>query len=422
MQLNHTIRALRGRIFFTRTLFTGGLVVASLLAVWASPIALRAQGLFSPAYIVNGDAVTYFELDQRIRFMELLRLPGNPEKVAPEELIKDRLKLAAMREVGIEANEEDVVAGMEEFAKRVNLSLEEFVKALEQEGVSRETLHDFVAMQRGWGTYVASRFLGQARPSDAEIDRALSLGDRGGGLQVLLSEIIIPVTPQTFDAVSAEADRIALSETFEAFSAEAARFSATDSRNNGGRLDWLAINNLPPALQPQIMALTPGEVTSPIPVPNAIALFQMRDIRETAPPTPRYSEIEYAILYLGGGRSPETLAQAQRIAQDSDTCNDLYTQALGQPPEVLFRESRAPGKIPQDVALELAHLDKGEISTSLTTRDGKLMLLMLCDRKAYVSDEELREQVAVGLTNQRLGALSESFLAQKLAEAHIVEK
>ncbi len=411
MQLKNRLSALRA---FRRVLLTLGLVSAL-----SAPVA--AQGLFSPAYIVDADAVTYYELDQRILFMQVLRLPGNPEETAAEELINDRLKQAVLRDVGLEASPEAINEALDNFAQRANLKREEFIKALAQEGVDYETLRDYVKINIEWRDFISGQYLGQARPTPEEIDRALAL-EGNGGLRVLLSEIVIPVTPQNLQAVQAEADRIAGITSFEAFSAEAARFSATESRENGGRLDWMPISNLPPALRPVVLALKPGEVTSPLAIPNAVALFQMRDIQEGATPVPRHAEIEYAVLYIAGGRSAETLGHATYLRSVTDTCDDLYASALGHPHEVLFRESMAPSQIPRDIALELAKLDEGEISTALTSRDGRLMFVMLCSRAPVASDEEAREQVAISLTQQRLNALSDSLVAQLRADAHIVEK
>ena len=239
---------------------------------------------------------------------------------------------------------------------------------------------------------------------------------------MLLSEIIIPINPQNFDAAQAEAERIAQIRSYDEFSAAAAQFSATESRANGGRLDWMSINNLPPALRPVILGLSPGEVTSPLAIPNAIALFQMRDIAETTPPTPRYSEIEYAILYVAGGRSPESLEYVTRLRNNTDTCDDLYGAGFGRPKEALFRESLPPSQIPRDVSIELAKLDEGEVSTALTTRDGRLMFIMMCARSPVESDEEAREQVALALTQERLNSFSDNLIAQLRADAHIVEK
>ena len=82
-----TIRALRG------------LALATLTAL-AAPAALTAQSLFSPAITVNGDVISYYELDQRAQFLRLLGAPANPEELAREQLIEDRLKFQAAAEIG----------------------------------------------------------------------------------------------------------------------------------------------------------------------------------------------------------------------------------------------------------------------------------------------------------------------------------
>lgn len=402
----------------------GSLSALTVTAViYATPSETLAQGLFSPAIMVNQDVVTYFELEQREQFLRLLRAPGDPVVEARKELIKDRLKKPAMEEAGIEVANEDIEAGMEEFAARAKLSKEEFIKALGAGGVEPETFRDFVEVGIGWREYIRARFLSRARPTDAEIDRAIGREGGGGGLRILLSEIIIPVTPQTLESVEAEAERISKIGSTEGFAAEAARFSASETRDNGGRMEWLPINDLPPALRPLILALSPGEITAPIALPNAIALFQMRDIQETGAPNPSYATIEYAVYYIAGGRSPEALAYADNVKNHIHTCNDLYGIAKDLPAEVLERRSQKPSEIPRDIALELAKLDQGEISTTLTSAGGQqLVFLMLCGRTATVNEDASREDIAVALTQQRLTTLADSYLAQLQADAVIIEK
>ncbi len=72
------------------------------------------------------------------------------------------------------------------------------------------------------------------------------------------------------------------------------------------------------------------------------------------------------------------------------------------------------------MALELAKLDAGEVSTALTRSNGKtLVLLMLCGRTADIAAEASREQIANVLIEQRLQSFSESYLEQLRADALI---
>ncbi|MEP2031107.1 MAG: peptidylprolyl isomerase [Paracoccaceae bacterium] len=380
-----------------------------------------AQGQFDPAILVNEDAITGYELEQRELFLRALKAPGDVAVEARKGLIEDRLKLQAARAAGIEPLPEGIESGMEEFAKRANLSKDQFVAELERVGVSKETYRDFVSSGIVWREVVRQRFGRQAQVSEAEIDRALqATGD--SGVRVLISELIMPASDEELPVVMERAERIAKITSIEEFSEEARKYSAAATRENGGKLDWLPLANLPPLLRPQLLTLTTGEVTAPIPVPNAVALFQLRGIQETTRDAPRIAAVEYATYYIPGGRSDEARTRAAELRAEIDTCDDLYRIAFGQPESVLSRESQKPAEIPRDIALELAKLDDDEISTALTTADGQaLVFLMLCGRSAEISEDASREDVASSLRQRRLNTLSQSYLDQLQAEARIVE-
>ncbi len=395
----------------------------AVLAFLAMSLGASAQALFSPAITVNDSVVSYYELEQRALFLDLLRAPGDPLKLAREQLISDRLKQQVIKQVGLEVTPEDIEAGMDEFAGRADLGREEFIQALGQGGVSEETFRDFVEIGISWRSYVQARFTAQARPSDAEIDRALGRDGSGGGVRVLLSEIIVPRTPENAEELAGLMQELSQITNFNDFSEAARRYSATETRDRGGQLDWILSSELPPNLQSVILELSPGQVTEPILLPDATAVFQMRDIQEVVSGAPRYSAIEYATYAIPGGRSEDALRAAADIRARIDTCDDLYGIAKDQPPERLERTSLPPGEIPRDIALELAKLDRNEISTNLTSAGGQnLILLMLCGRTAELNEDASREDVANALTQQRLNAFAASLLQQLEADAVIVER
>ena len=177
---------------------------------------------------------------------------------------------------------------------------------------------------------------------------------------------------------------------------------------------------MPPVLQPLILALAPGQVTEPLNIPNAVALFQVRDIEETGAPAKTYSAVEYAAYYMAGGRSEQTLQQAANLKAQVDVCDDLYAFAKGQPEGVLDRETRKPSELPKDFAIELSKMDEGEVSTTLTRSDGQaLVFLMLCGRTAEQNAEVSREDVANALRQRRLSSFADGLLAELRSEARI---
>lgn len=400
-----------------------GRALVLCVGVGLAPVAAVAQSQFSPAYLVNDKVITNFEIEQRRTFLTLLRAPGDPDKLAREQLIEERLKLGAAEQAGTLPADDAVEAGMAEFAGRVNMDTEQFLRAIDAGGVAPESFREFVRSGIAWRDVVRARFAGKVQVSDRDVDRAIQSASGGSSVRVLLSEIIMAAPPAQAAAVQARAGELAQITTEAEFASAAGRFSAAGTRGRDGRLDWMPITNLPPALRPIILGLAPGQVTQPIPLEGAVALFQLRAIEETGITEPEYSAIEYAAYYIPGGRSAAALQEAARVAASIDTCDDLYGIAKGKPAEVLERGAKPVAEIPRDVALELAKLDRHEISTTLTRADGQtLVLLMLCGRTPVVAADAVREDILAQLQDRRLQGFADSYLEELRADARIVEK
>ncbi|MEN8895351.1 MAG: peptidylprolyl isomerase [Yoonia sp.] len=385
---------------------------------------VAAQGSLQPVITVNSGAVTAFELDQRKRMLEVFRTPGNLTEAARVALIEDRLKQQLLASAGLKLSEESLRAAMSDFAGRANLELDQFIDLLAANGVAEETLRDFVSIGVSWRDYIRNRYGSKVRITDAEVNRAIAQTQSGGAvIEVLLSEIIIAAPPPRAAQAMATAQRISQLRSTSAFEAQARRVSALPSRSKGGRLGWLPITNYPPQIQNIIMGLSPGEVTEPLPITNGVALFQLRAIREakvaSVPPT----EIDYAVFYINGGKTPAGIAAAQHLVDRTDTCNDLYGAAKDLPADVLDRRSLAPADIPQDVALELARLDTDEMSYNLTRNDGQtLMVLMMCGRTNAESESVDAEAIRNQLRSQRLASLATALLEDMRTSATITTR
>jgi peptidyl-prolyl cis-trans isomerase SurA len=397
------------------TLTAIGLVLSPVLGPVLGPVAAIAQeNLFAPRLIVNDRAITNYELQQRIQFLKLLRAPGDAEEAAMDALIEDRLRLQAAEAEGIEVTEEQLVAGLTEFAGRANLSAEEFTAAIGEVGVAPETFRDFVEAGIVWREVVRKRYADSARPTPAEIDRAIANMNRTAAVRVLLSEIIIPAEP------GREAEALDFARQLQSqisseggFAAAAREYSASPSGQRGGGIDWLPLANLPPALGPLVLTLSPGQVSDPLPLPNAVAIFQLRAIEETSEPAPNGVEVDYASIALPN--DADALQTAARLTAETDSCDDLYTAAKGVP---IQRETMPMGQVPQDVGLELARLDPGETSATLVNGAAR-RFLMLCSRTPVMDPPPSRNDIGQQLLNQKLAGLADGYLADLRANAII---
>ena len=398
-------------------LLTALMAFAPVLAA-APPAA--AQGQFSPVVRVGDQVVTQYELTERIRFNQLLGAPGDLAALSLEQLVDDRLRIAEAARLGIEVTPADIEAGMSEFAGRANLETEEFVSILGQAGVAEETFRAFVEAGVAWREAVRARFSSEAAITAAEIDRAVASGEiEDPGLRVLMSEIVIPApTADARAGALRRARQIAAAGDEEAFARAARAYSAAGSAAQGGRLDWLPASALPDEVRSAVLALSPGEISGPVAVPGAVAIFRLRQLAE-----PRAAgAIDYAAFYIPGGRSAAALGEAARLRASVDTCDDLYRVARGLPPERLERGVLPPAQIPADIAAELALLDANEVSTRLTRAGGQtLVFLMLCDRGGAIDPETVnRQAVANQLRGARLARLADGYLQELRAETAIV--
>jgi peptidyl-prolyl cis-trans isomerase SurA len=403
-------------------LLAQAVMLAGAAQIVASPV--QAQNLFETLITVNDSSITRYEIEQRARMLTLFRAPGDPVKLARKQLIDDRLKLDAAQANGIVLNEEEINAAMEEFAGRNNMTREEFVSVLKEAGVSENSYREFVRAGVSWRELTRARFASRITVSPDDIERTKAAISGNSSVRVLVSEIILPAPPEQLEEAQALARQISEIRSEAEFSAMASKYSASPSRQNGGRMPWTPLSDLPPGLGPIILGLAPGQVTDPLPIEGAIALFQLRDIEELDVKAPEYSAIEYAIYYIAGGRSEQALKRARQIDADTDTCDDLYGINKGQPEANLERVSKAPEEIPRGIAIELARLDPGEVSTTLTTADGQhLMFLMLCGRAPKLEGEGPSEdQLTNFIRNKRLASFSNGYLEQLRSEARIFEK
>ena len=401
----------------------GGAAVltAALLAMQPGP-AVQAQGTspFAPVKHVNSDVITQYELDQRMRFLTLLRIPGDPAEGAMKALISDRLAAQEGRRVGIRLTREQIDAGMTEFAARANLSAEEFVAALAQGGVDVETFRDFVVNGLLWRELVRAKYGPGVAISETEIDRAIEAGTRRTEMQLLLSEIIIPVQGDPEDELALAARLRAEITTEAGFVSAARRYSASPSAGRGGRLDWMPTGNLPPQLVQMVLALGPGQVSQPVQLPEAIAIFQLRDVAEDLSADAPAVAVEYAQFLLPN--TADVAAEAETLANRVDTCRDLWAEARDLPEDRLVVEKKPLTEVPRDIALELAQLDVGEHSLALS-RGGYRMFLMLCAREPQPAEGEAisRDAVRDQLKSQELQFQADAWMEELRSEAIITD-
>ena len=222
--------------------------LAMMLGGAALPVA--AQSPFAPVIYVNDAAVTAFELDQRMRFVQVLG-GANADR---ESALRD--DPAALQQ------------GLAEFAGRANLGTDEFIAELGRAGVEPQSYRDFVRAGIAWREVVRARIVPQINVTDREVEQALTRQLQAPIVtDVLLSELVIPAPPGAESRALAQATEVAGSVRSEAdFAAAARRLSATPTAPQGGRLPWTPLDNLAPSLRQIVLRIEPGRSSAPLTV------------------------------------------------------------------------------------------------------------------------------------------------------------
>ena len=392
--------------------------VAGLMLVVAA-LSAQAQDLFSPVVIVNDQAITRYELNQRVLFLQLLRQPGNLPEVALDGLVDERLQRKAATSVGIAVTPEMITEGMTTFAAQANLSAEAFIAAIGQGGVEPQTFRDFIEAGQGWRELIRAKYGPGIQISDAEVDRAITAGlAPGGPVRVLLNEIVLPT-----DGSVEGGDAMALARRLQAeivtetgFGNAAKRYSASQTAPTLGRLDWQPIDALPAAIAAKLRMMKVATVSEPFSVPGAVVLYFLRDIGQSEGEPSSTRSLDYAQFLIP--EDSTTAAEVARLRAAVDTCDSLYAQARGLPADRLTRQTLPEAQVPSDIARVLAGMDGNEVDGSIT-RGGFRVVLMLCSRAPTTEVPPSRDEVRTRLINARLAGQAQLFLSELRAEAII---
>src|SRR5215475_11353273 len=250
---------------FFRTFF---FVVVSLLPAMAS-----AQGLRVLAR-VNDDAITDFDLQQRVLFaIRTTGLQDSPElrqRMAAQmlrQMFDERLQIQDAKRLGLKATDGEMQQRLGDIERAAGMSHGQFRQYLQSVGVSFDIATQQIEAQISWTKIIRRKVRPQVDVSEAVIDDALNrMRSNVGKTEARVAEIFVPVDRADLaDEAKRRADRIMEQLKRGApFGAVAQQFSQGATAQAGGELGWVLPGSLDPTLDAAVERLQLRQYSDPI--------------------------------------------------------------------------------------------------------------------------------------------------------------
>lgn len=292
---------------------------------------------------VNDDAITDFDLSQRIQFaiktsglQDSADLRQRMASQVLRQMIDERLQIQNAKRLGLPTSDAEVQQRLSEIERGAGMSPGQFKLFLQSIGVPYDIAAQQFEAQLAWGKVVRRKVRPQVEVSEAEIDDALTrLRANIGKTESRVAEIFVPVDrTDSVDEAKRSADRILDQLKRGApFAAVAQQFSQGASAQTGGDLGWVLPGSLDPALDAAIDRLQPRQYSDPIRSPGGWHILYVVDRRQfaaTRPDDVRLNLVQLTLSLPVNASAEETSrasADAQKAMAAVRQCTDLHAQA-----------------------------------------------------------------------------------------------
>jgi peptidyl-prolyl cis-trans isomerase SurA len=417
------------------------IVVALLLpgAAWAQ----SAQLVDRIVAVVNKEVITLSELNAALGAVERqLRRQGTPaparavlERQMLERLILDKAQLQRARESGIRIDELQLDRAVQRIAENNKLTLAEFRRALERDGVAfdawRQDLREQIMVSRLREREVDEKI----QVSDSEVDLFLEeMKAHPGRAEYNASHILVRVPEQSNPERIEEARARALKARAEAaggadFARVAATYSDAPDALEGGNLGWRSHERLPELIALALSRMKPGEVSEPLRSPAGFHVLKLNDRRDSAGSAAPVTQTRARHILV---RTSELVSEAEARRRIADLrerivngnadfaelarahSDDASSAARGGELDWIH-----PGDTVPDFERALQELKPDELSAPVRTPFGFHLIQVLERRAADVSQERRRLEARKVLRERKGEEAYEEWLRQLRDRAYV---
>ena len=385
--------------------------------------------------VVNNDAITRYELEDRLSNVErqlkkqgtTLPAPDLLKKQILERMITEMLQIQFAKETGIRIDDIQLDKTLQRIAKENKFpSLTEFRAQLEQDGVSfkkfREEIRGEITYARLREREVDSKLL----ISEGEIENYLNNQAKqlGKGEEYRLAHILVLVPEQAnADKIQATRQRaeqaLAQLRGGAEFAQVAAGFSDAKDALEGGNLGWRSADRTPAIFLEVMKKMTPGETSPVFRSPNGFHILKLLEKRSKENPIVIIQTQVRHILIKTSELVPENEAKnrlliiKQRIEKGADFSKQakLYSED-GSAAKGGDLGWISPGETVPEFEAAMNQLEIGQMSSIVQSPFGWHLIQVLDRRNTDVSVKEKKKQAQMAIRADKSDAAYQDWLRQ----------
>jgi len=386
--------------------------------------------------VVNKEVITATELAEAVAAAERqLRRQKTPlperallERQMLERLILDKAQLQLARDKGIRVDELQLDRAVQRVAQNNNMTLAEFRRALERDGVAfhawREELREQILLARVREREVEERI----QVSDTEIDLFLAQAKTKPDTRVeyQLSHILVRVpeqaSPERIEAARARAQKALDAARGGAdFATLAASYSDAPDALQGGALGWRSHDRLPELFSTALAGMAPDSVSELLRSPAGFHIVKLHERRGAPLDGAPVAQTRLRHILI---RASDSVSETEALRRLNDLRERIVKGGadFAEMARVHSNDATAarggeldwvyPGDTVPDFERAYQELKVGEVSQPVRTPFGYHLIQVLERRSGDMSPERRRLQARQALRERKADDAYQDWLRQ----------
>jgi peptidyl-prolyl cis-trans isomerase SurA len=385
----------------------------------------------SIAAIVNRDAITIYDVEQRMRFMGLGgQLPAAGEvrqrllNEVLRSIINERLQMQEAARERVAVTDQEVRDQVSQIEQRNRMPRGGLTTMLRQRNIDPRTFEDQIRASLAWSKVVQAKILPQIRVSDVEVQAVLKrLKENKDKLQYRVQEIFLPIDAPQQQARALHTAQLILAQLRAGANFEilARQFSQTGTASVGGDMGFLFEGQMEAEIEKTVRQMKTGQVAGPVRGAGGYYILRLADRRTIGGRNPDVTSVSIAQAIL---RVPDKATPAQnkavldritKLATDAKDCAGFVKTA---------QEAGAQARIVDDVILDqqrpeiralLSSLKVNQTSRARFEAGGYGVYMRCADSGKDPEEKDVRE----ALQRQKLGAFADRYLKELRRSAYV---